>query len=111
MSGSARKRLDESTVDWMADYEVDHTRPRMRPTSKSIPKPEPEADHVVSRSANTCVTDTDVAETSDSMGSFVYRFLIASGPAQTLITPSEEVSKDSEPWDSLARSSVDSDVN
>ncbi len=110
VSASALKRLGESTVDCMADYAVDHARPRMRPSSKSIPEPEPEADHVLSRSANTCVTDTDVAETSDSMGSFVYRFLIASGSAQSHITPSEEVSKDSEPWDSFARSSVDSDV-
>ena len=37
----------------VAEADGDHTRLRLRPTFKSIPKPKPETDHVVSRPANT----------------------------------------------------------
>ena len=70
VSGFARKWLDESTVDWMADYEVDHTRPRMRPTSKSTPKPKPEADHVVSSSAQKRLDESTVEWVADSDGDY-----------------------------------------
>ena len=70
VSGSALKRLDESTVDWMADYEVDHTRPRMRPTSKSTPKPKPEADHVLSSSAQKRLDESTVDWVADSDGDY-----------------------------------------